>query len=152
MRTRRNDQDAPGYQQPSLFTVEEQCLDAEILSAQNRIVDAVKSKLTTAGMTTNPALLSGMLLWVVSERISRKVELGGPKEEDYERIAGYVDDLASGGDSVLYREKKRGQSAHRFNQFAEVLSILAFHPGGIDFGGEHYDARAQGWKPKGETA
>lgn len=48
--------------------------------------------------------------------------------------------IAEHGDNILYRAKRRGDTAAAFNALAEAIAILAFAPGGVTFLGEHYEA------------
>lgn len=48
-------------------------------------------------------------------------------------------DIAEHGDVILYRGKKKGESAAAFNSLAQSIAILSFMPGGITFLGDHYE-------------
>lgn len=56
-----------------------------------------------------------------------------------ERIPICVEVIASHGDNLLYRSKKKGETAEAFNRFAEGLAILSFAPGGVKFLGLHFE-------------
>lgn len=93
-----------------------------------------------AGMATAPVGPPSLLLvlevavpmwidrirdWSVDERTRRAGEL--------------VDAIASHGDDLFGRPKgKRGQSAEAFNRTAEALAIGSYQPGGVSFGGLHW--------------
>lgn len=49
--------------------------------------------------------------------------------------------VASHGDDILYRSKKKGNTAAAFNALARGLAVLAFQPGGVTFLGEHYEGK-----------
>lgn len=69
-----------------------------------------------------------------------------------ERIQHYTDEqrtarahelgqvIAEHGDLILYRSKRRGESARNFNALAEGLACLAYAPGGVTFAGSHWEA------------
>lgn len=46
--------------------------------------------------------------------------------------------VASRGDVIMFRDKKRGESAKAFNALAEGIACAAFQPGGITFLGQHW--------------
>lgn len=57
--------------------------------------------------------------------------------------------IAEHGDIILYKSKKKGETAKAFNALAEGVAILAFMPGGVKiFGGSwiasHPDGVQQG--------
>ena len=49
--------------------------------------------------------------------------------------------VASTADNVLYRSKKKGETAKAFNALAEAIAVLSFCPGGITFRGLHFEAQ-----------
>lgn len=48
--------------------------------------------------------------------------------------------IAERGDIILYRSKKKGETAKMMNVLTESLALLAFQPGGVTFGGMHFQA------------
>ena len=52
--------------------------------------------------------------------------------------------IAEHGDNILYRAKKKGETAAAFNALAEALAMLAFCPGGVTFAGLHFEAIHEG--------
>jgi hypothetical protein len=58
-----------------------------------------------------------------------------------------VELITSGGDNILYRGNKRGQTAEAFNALAQGLAVLAFSVGGVRAFGLHFDAE----HPSGRT-
>jgi hypothetical protein len=53
------------------------------------------------------------------------------------RLPELADMIASHGDDILYRSKKRGETAKAFNG----LAILSFAPGGVRAFGAHWESR-----------
>lgn len=49
--------------------------------------------------------------------------------------------IAEHGDMVLYKSKKKGETAEAFNSVARGLAILAHAPGGVTFLGMHFEAK-----------
>lgn len=47
--------------------------------------------------------------------------------------------LAEKGDVILYRGKKKGESARAFNALAEAVAVLSFTPGGVTLFGIHFE-------------
>jgi hypothetical protein len=52
--------------------------------------------------------------------------------------------VAEKGDRILFRSKKRGETAAAFNKLAEGIAVLAFAPGGVKVFGLHFEARHPG--------
>lgn len=52
--------------------------------------------------------------------------------------------IAEHGDMVLYKSKKKGETAKAFNNVARGLAILAHAPGGVKFLGLHFEAKPRG--------
>lgn len=44
------------------------------------------------------------------------------------------------GDDIMFKSKKRGESATAFNALAEAIAILSFAPGGVTFHGLHFES------------
>lgn len=51
--------------------------------------------------------------------------------------------VAEKGDVILYRGKKRGETARAFNALAEGIALASFVPGGIKTFGMHFEAQLQ---------
>jgi hypothetical protein len=51
-----------------------------------------------------------------------------------------VDVITGQGDNLMYKSKKKGETAKVFNVLARCLACLAFQPDGVDFDGMHWDA------------
>ena len=47
--------------------------------------------------------------------------------------------IAEKGDIILFRSKKKGESANAFNHLAEGIACLAFVPGGVKIFGSHWE-------------
>jgi nickel-dependent lactate racemase len=52
--------------------------------------------------------------------------------------------VAEKGDIILYRSKKRGESAAAFNALAKGLACLALAPGGVKVFGRHWQGQWEG--------
>jgi len=52
--------------------------------------------------------------------------------------------IAEHGDNILYRSKKRGETALAFNALARAIAILAFAPGGVTAFELHFEAKYEG--------
>lgn len=63
---------------------------------------------------------------------------GGVTDVEIDIARNFVDDLASRGDILLYRSDKKGETAKIFADFARVVAIASFFPGGIHIFGCHY--------------
>lgn len=50
-------------------------------------------------------------------------------------------EIAEHGDNILYRSRKKGETATAFNRLAEGVACLAFAPGGVTIFGQHFDAK-----------
>jgi hypothetical protein len=47
--------------------------------------------------------------------------------------------ISEHGDEILFKSKKKGETAKYFNIMAEAIAILSFCPGGITIFGSHYE-------------
>ncbi len=65
---------------------------------------------------------------------------GRPWEHIQQRAKVCSDTVAHRGDVILYRGKKRGESAEAFNALAEGIACLSFAPGGVKVFGQHWEA------------
>lgn len=73
-------------------------------------------------------------LWVI--------ELGRiPAKDIMGRCHECAAHVAEHGDIILFKSKKKGESAEAFNRLAEGLACLSFAPGGVKFLGLHFDNR-----------
>lgn len=82
----------------------------------------------------NLALQTAVPLWV--DRLLDRDDIGGYMESRAPEIGQIV---AEKGDVILYRSKRRGQSAYAFNALAEGIALGSFLPGGVTFMGTHYE-------------
>lgn len=57
------------------------------------------------------------------------------------RLPELTNAIASHGDDLLYRSKKRGDTAKAFNALAESIAALSFAPGGVSAFGSHWESR-----------
>jgi hypothetical protein len=81
------------------------------------------------------AVSAAVPLWIY--QISQR---GGPTAEDWQRLRSIDRLLAEQGEHLLFRSPREGETAHLFNSLAEALALLAFVPGGVHFGGQHFEA------------
>lgn len=58
-----------------------------------------------------------------------------------ERLDYVVDMIASHGDNILFRSKKKGETAAAFNALAEGMAICSFCPGGVRLFGLHFEGK-----------
>lgn len=61
-----------------------------------------------------------------------------PSDQELEQAREFADVLGSQGDILLYRSKKKGETARVFSQMARAIAVGAFLPGGITVFGNHY--------------
>lgn len=47
--------------------------------------------------------------------------------------------IAEHGDNIMFRSKKKGDTARAFNRLAEALAICSFAPGGVTFAGMKWE-------------
>jgi hypothetical protein len=92
-----------------------------------------------AGEETTLALLQAALgaavpLWIVGWR-------GRDPDERLARGRELSAVIAEKGDVILYRGKKKGESARAFNALAESIAILSFQPGGVTLFGLHFETK-----------
>jgi len=80
------------------------------------------------------ALEAAVPLWILkwkdktfAERTARAGECG--------------DIIAEHGDIIMFKGKKKGETANAFNALAEALAILSFQPGGVKFMGLHFETK-----------
>lgn len=72
-------------------------------------------------------------LWI--ERLRER-----PWEYVQQRAKECSQHIAGHGDNLLFRAKKKGQSAEAFNRLAEGIACLSFCPGGVKIFGQHWEA------------
>lgn len=94
--------------------------------------------LNPAEMPSNATLLSGMMAVAVPMAIA---ELQRCPWETVARVVGEAaSTLASQGDILQFKSKKKGETAAVFASTARGLAALSFAPGGASFLGEHWCA------------
>jgi len=49
--------------------------------------------------------------------------------------------VAEKGDLILFKSKKKGESAKAFNALAKGIAVLAFMPGGVTLFGLHFEMK-----------
>ena len=60
-------------------------------------------------------------------------------EEDIEKAVQTSHDIAERGDRLIYKSKKKGETAELFNKLVHAIVILAHVPGGITIFGKHFE-------------
>lgn len=93
----------------------------------------------------NEAALAGMLAVAVPMWIEQIRDM--PWEEKMERAKECAQIVAEKGDVILYKSKKKGETAAAFNSLAEGVAILAFAPGGVTVFGMHFEAKREAGVP-----
>ena len=83
------------------------------------------------------ALQAAVPLWIARLK-------GLPWPELQARAAAASQYVAEHGDVILFRGKKRGDTAQAFNALAEGIAICAFAPGGVTIFDQHWEARHEG--------
>jgi hypothetical protein len=91
---------------------------------------AAEDSNTRAALTA--ALGAAVPLWVREFRTRPWSEISAIAKE-------CGDIVASKGDNILFRSKKKGETAEAFNALAKALAVLSFSPGGVTFLGEHWE-------------
>lgn len=84
-------------------------------------------------------LLPDLMRPAVSSVLMEFVRSGGPFDHDWEWARDSVDELCEHGDLLLFRGKKRGQTARMFARTARAIATMACAPGGITVFGWHYE-------------
>lgn len=79
------------------------------------------------------ALSAAVPLWIEKLKTRSWAELE-------ERRQACVEIISSHGDNILFRSKKKGDTAEAFNALAEATAILSFVPGGIKAFGLEFKA------------
>lgn len=79
------------------------------------------------------ALSAAVPLWIEKLKTRSWAELE-------ERRQACVEIISSHGDNILFRSKKKGDTAQAFNALAEATAILSFVPGGIKAFGLEFKA------------
>lgn len=86
---------------------------------------------------SNEALLKSVLSVAVPMWVERLQSMPWPDVEY--RAKGCGQYVAEHGDVILYRSKKKGESAKAFNYLAQGLAALSFLPGGVHFLELHFE-------------
>lgn len=63
-----------------------------------------------------------------------------PFDQLQAKVQNASDELGSKGDELLFKSKKKGESARLFNLYAESVAVLSFVPGGVTIFGHHFEA------------
>lgn len=60
------------------------------------------------------------------------------------RAPELCDVIAHKGDVILFKSKKKGETAGAFNALAEAIALLSFFPGGVNIFGQRWEAEHSG--------
>lgn len=91
----------------------------------------------------NDHLLSTSLSVAVPLWIAQIQKEGWSWEKILEVASRCGQTVASEGDNILYRSKKKGGTAKAFNDLALGMACLAFVPGGVTAFGMHFEAKLE---------
>lgn len=89
-------------------------------------------------MDLTSSLIGSFLSIAVPLRIRDLQSKGGPTSEDLEALQEYSKLLGKHGDSLFFKDKKKGVTAQMANGLASAVAILSFMPGGITLFGQHW--------------
>lgn len=81
------------------------------------------------------SLSAAVPLW-----IENFVQKGYSLDEVFEIAKGASQMIAEKGDLILFKSKKKGETADAFNALAKGIAALAFVPGGVKTFGMHFQA------------
>lgn len=91
---------------------------------------------------TNGELLRFALILGVPNAMRDLHLNGGPLDSDWAEARAFADTLATQGDNLLYKSKKKGETAALMTQLIRALAVMAYVPGGVTAWGLHFDAGA----------
>lgn len=89
---------------------------------------------------SNGELLRFALALGVPQAMRELARRGGPIEADWEVAQAFGDTLAERADNLLYRSKKRGETARLCAELIRHMAVMAYVPGGVSLLGLHFDA------------
>jgi hypothetical protein len=90
-------------------------------------------------MSSNNPHLGTFLSAAVPLRIRDLQSRGGPSKEDMESLREYSKLLGEHGESLLFKSKKKGETAQMANGLASAVAILSFVPGGLTLFDQHWE-------------
>jgi len=88
---------------------------------------------------------SGLLAIALSSAVPLWIEQLRSRDWAYieQRAKVCSQEIAEHGDNILYRSRKKGETATAFNRLAEGVACLAFAPGGVTIFGQHFEAKGE---------
>lgn len=95
-------------------------------------------------MGNNEELLKLHISIVVPLMMQGIIESGGLTDAHIREAQKHAETVATGGDLILYRSKKKGESAKVIHALCYCLAVGAFQPGGITFADIHFLAPGAG--------
>lgn len=86
-------------------------------------------------------VLGDMLFLAVTLNVAELQEQGGPTDDDWAALDPLVDLIGEHGDDLLFKSKKKGDTARLFNRTARAIAVISYAPGGITCFGHHYETK-----------
>ena len=80
------------------------------------------------------ALSAAVPLWILDMKTK-----SWPEIQKIAQDAAQV--IAEHGDDILFKAKKKGESAKAFNALAKGIAALSFVPGGVKLFGMHFESK-----------
>lgn len=69
------------------------------------------------------------------------LERDGPTDEDFAKASDISLLIAERSDNILYRGKKKGETAELVSKLAWGIALMSFCPGGIKVFGRHWETK-----------
>jgi len=86
------------------------------------------------------ALSAAVPLWILDFKTKSWDEIKKIAEDASQVIAEH-------GDNILFKAKKKGESARAFNALAKGIAALSFVPGGVTLFGMHFESKFEPQEP-----
>lgn len=102
-----------------------------------------KIVLPNSNWGTRGELLRMSVQVAVPLEIAKLKATGGPNKFQWDWTRDFADVLGERGDILQFAEGRKGETATLFVQFVHALAILSFLPGGVEFAGIHFEAKAE---------
>lgn len=92
-------------------------------------------------MNSTNSLIETFLSAAIPLRIEEIQSRGGPTKEGMETMREYAKLLGEHGDALLFKSKKKGETAQMTNGLVHAIATLPFAPGGIPLFGQHWESK-----------